>query len=188
MIDYVTLMLLNLATGLVLLAYFVFSGVEKADRRKWIPGFGAVGAIALTTGLHMTLTWPLSGSYNIAFGEMSVLYGLLFLMASICIAQNWNLLTVALYGFFAGLAAIIIGVRLYALNLTLLPWVSALGFILSGLGGVCAVPALYIHNKAFRLLGVAVLLGAAAIWFATGYGAYWQHLSDFSDWQPAPMR
>lgn len=101
MIDYITLMLLNLTAGFVLLAWFVFSGLEDTKlQKKWIPGFGAVGAIALTTGLHMTLTWPVSGSYNISFGEMSVLFGILFLLAAVSIAQHWSLMTLAVYAFF----------------------------------------------------------------------------------------
>lgn len=69
-------MLVNLVAGLFLLAAHVYLGLNNTDQKRWISGFGMTGAIALTTGLHMIFTWPVPGSFNIAFGEMSVLFGL----------------------------------------------------------------------------------------------------------------
>ncbi len=64
-IDYIALMLINTVAGLVLLADFVYRGLDGANLKRWIPGFGLVGAIALATGLPMTfpvaLTFPLGG-------------------------------------------------------------------------------------------------------------------------------
>lgn len=188
-INYITLMLINMVAGFVILAYYVYAGLDETNPKRWIPGFGMVGAIALVTGLHMTFTWPVTRSFNIAYGETSVLFGILFITASIAIAQGWELITVAIYGFFAGLVALVIGLRILNLGLTQRPFLSGLGFILSGLGGICAAPALYWRtNRIFRLVGVVVLLLAAAIWALTGYLAYWSHLSGYTDWQPLPMR
>ena len=55
-INYITLMLINMVAGLVLLADFVYRGLDGANLKRWIPGFGLVGAIALVTGLHMMWT------------------------------------------------------------------------------------------------------------------------------------
>jgi putative membrane protein len=184
-INYITLMLINLVVGLVLLAGFVYEGFEGTNLKRWVPGFGMVGAIALSTGLHMIWHWPISGSYNIAFGETTVLFGILFVGASLALALGWDLLTVAIYAFFAGVAAIVIGIRIIDLGLTRRPLISGLGFILTGLGGVCAAPALYWRtNRAFRLAGVGVLAIAAAIWAFTGYMAYWGHLENYTNWAP----
>lgn len=101
-IDYITLMLINMVAGLFLLADYVYRGIDNSNQRQWIPGFGITGAIALTTGLHMSFTWPVIGSFNIAFGETSVLFGILFIAAAISLAQGWDLFTIAVYGFFAG--------------------------------------------------------------------------------------
>ncbi len=95
----------------------------------------------------------------------------------------------AVYGFFAGLVAIVAGIRIINLNLTRQPLISGIGFILTGLGGVFAAPTLYWKtNRTWRLIGVAVLIVAALIWAFTGYLGYWNHLESFQKWVPAPMR
>ncbi|MDZ7991256.1 MAG: DUF981 domain-containing protein [Nostoc sp. EfeVER01] len=188
-IDYITLMLINMVAGLFILADYVYRGIDNSNQRPWIPGFGITGAIALTTGLHMSFTWPVMGSFNIAFGETSVLFGILFVAAAIALAQGWDLLTIAIYGFFAGAVAIVVGIRIINLNLTKQPLLSGIGFILTGLGGIFAAPTLYWKtNRTWRLIGVAVLIVAALIWALTGYLAYWNHLEGFQKWVPAPMR
>ena len=189
-IDYITLMLINMVAGLVLLADFVYRGLDGANLKRWVPGFGLVGAIALATGLHMIWTWPVPGSFNISFGDTTVLFGGLYVAAAIAIAQGWDLLTLTLYAFFAGLTAILVGARIINLGQTRLPLLAGLGFILTGAGGVLAAPTLvYLrHNKGWRTLGAVVLLVAALIWAIIGYLGYWSHLEGFSDWQPPVMR
>ena len=189
-INYITLMLINMVAGLVLLAMFVYQGLDSPNRKQWIPGFGITGAIALVTGLHMIWTWPLSGSFNIAYGETTVLFGILFTATSLALSFGWELIAIAIYGFFAGLAAIVIGLSLIQLELTRNPLLSGIGFILTGLGGVLATPTLlYLRtNRSWRLLGAAVLLAAAAIWAIVGYTAYWGHMSQYVDWQPSTLQ
>ncbi|PZV19424.1 MAG: hypothetical protein DCF21_07215 [Leptolyngbya sp.] len=189
-IDYITLMLINMVAGLVLLADFVYRGLDGANLKRWIPGFGLVGAIALITGLHMTLTWPVPGSFNISFGETTVLFGGLYVAAAIAIAQGWDLFPLTVYAFFAGLTSIVVGARMIDLGQTQQPLVAGLGFILTGLGGVLAAPTLvYLRgNKNWRTLGAGVLLLAALVWAIIGYRAYWGHMEGFSDWQPPVMR
>jgi putative membrane protein len=188
-VNYIPLMLINMVAGLFILASYVYLGLDGTQQKRWIPGFGMTGAIALTTGLHMIFTWPLPGSFNIAFGELSVLFGILFIGASLSLANEWDLLTVTIYAFFAGVAALVIGLRILNLGLTRQPILSAIGFILSGLSGICAAPALYLRtNHTLRLIGSVVLVATALIWAFTGYTAYWGHLADYSKWVPYPMR
>jgi putative membrane protein len=134
LIDYLTLMLISMTAGLFLLAYYVYRGIGAKDTRRWVPGFVMTGLIALVTGLHMSLTWPLTGSYNIAFGEMSVLFGILFLGAALALWKGWEMSTVSIYAFFAGAAAIVIGARVINLGMTKRPVISGIGFILTGVG------------------------------------------------------
>jgi putative membrane protein len=186
-IDYVTLMLINLAAGLALLAAYVYFGLGSSNQRRWIPGFGVVGGIALVTGLHMTFTWPIIGSFNIAFGETTVLFGILFVGTSITLAMGWELITLGVYGFFAGLVSLLIGFRIMNLGLTQTPLLTGIGFILAGLGGIFSIPTLSLkENRLLRTIGGIVLIVAALIFAFIGLSAYWAHLADFSKWQPLP--
>ncbi|MEM9219509.1 MAG: DUF981 domain-containing protein [Cyanobacteria bacterium P01_F01_bin.150] len=188
-VNYITLMLTNLIAGLVLLASYIYWGLDQERPSRWIPGFGVVGAIALVAGTHMTLTWPVIGSYNIAYGETSMLYGILFMGTAIALSQRWELLTLAIYGFFAGIYAVVVGIRIINLGLTLLPFVSGLGFILAGLGGICASPMLYYsESKRFRLVGAILLVLAALIFAWINVFAIWGHMANYGEWQPLPMR
>ena len=186
-IDYLTLMLINLSAGLALLAAYVYFGLGSSNQKRWIPGFGVVGAIALVTGLHMTFTWPIIGSFNVAFGETTVLFGILFVGTSLTLAMDWELFTLGIYGFFAGLVSLLIGFRIINLGITQLPLLTGIGFILVGLGGIFSVPTLSLKStRLLRTIGAIVLSVAALIFAYIGFTAYWAHLADFSKWTPLP--
>jgi putative membrane protein len=188
-IDYITLMLINLVAGLVLLAAYVYFGLDDPNQKRWIPGFGVAGAIAFVTGLHMTFTWPVIGSFNIAFGETSVLFGILLIGTSVALAMGWELLTLSIYGFLAGLVLLLIGARFINLELTKMPLRAGIAFILVGLGGVCSAPTLYFKkNRLLRTIGAIVLIVAALIFLSIGLESYWLHLVNFSTWKPLPSR
>jgi putative membrane protein len=176
-IDYVSLMLINMVGGFVTLALFLLTSLDKPDKKHWAPAFGIVGLVAVICGFAMTFEWPLPYPYNIAYGEMSVLLGVLFLAAAYSSAKNQVYLPLAIYSFFAGLAAVLIGIRIIDLGLTNEPMLAGIGFILSGSGGVFAGIVLWFRKiKALRIIGSIVMLAAAGIWAYTGYLAYWMHL------------
>ena len=182
--DYLTVMLINLVAALSMVAFFFLVGINSANPRPWSTGLAMTGLISLVTGLHMALTWPLPEKMsfaNIAFGEPSVLLGILLLGAALSVAMEWNLWPVAIYAFFAGLMAVVIGVRLENLHLTKQPELSAAGFILAGVGGMLTPLFLLMRRKLFvRIFTATVLLLAAAIWAMTGYVSVWEHLKLFS--------
>lgn len=190
-IDYVPLMLVNMTAGLVLVAWYVYSGLEDSagGAKGWSAGFGAVGLVAMVTGLHMIFTWPLQSVYNVTHGELSVLFGAVYLGAALSAGKGWNLLPVTVYAFFAGLAAVVVGIRVIDLGLTLTPKLSGAGFILTGLAGIFSTPILiFRRNWSLRVAAIVVLLATAGLWGLVGYGAYWDHLKNFSKWTPATMR
>lgn len=191
MIDYLTLMLINMTAGLVVLAYYVYTGIVAEDKTPYIAGFVITGFIAVTTGLHMSLTWPLTGSFNILFGEPTVLFGTLFLGAALALWKGWEMRTVSIYAFFAGLVAVVLGARVMDMGLTRSPLVAGIGYILSGLGGLmtwlCCLldPVVSLEtSKTLRAIGGLILLGAAVIWAFIGYNAYWGHIESFMDYVP----
>lgn len=189
MINYVALMLINLVAGLFLLAYYVFRGMDSDNQREWAPGFAAVGIVGLVTGLHMIFNWPLPSSYNTAFGEMSVIFGTLFLTAALALGLNLGLRSVMVYAFFAGFAAILVGIQVINLKMTKQPALSGTGFIVTGLSGVLLPVAAYMKsNRAIRVAFVVVPLIALAIWAFTGYHAYWGHMESSAEWVPLLLR
>ncbi len=177
MIDYVPLLLANMVAALVVLVGFLWWGLGRADTRHWAPAFGLSGLVATVAGFAITFTWPIPQPFNTAYGETSVLLGVLFLGTAWALARGWSLLPLGLYAFFGGAVAIVIGIRFIDLGLTPLPLVPGMGFILTGLGGVGAPVVLWKQEaRALRLAGALVLLAVAAIWAATTFRAYWGHL------------
>ncbi|MGW1226904.1 DUF981 domain-containing protein [Streptomyces sp. NPDC001478] len=84
---YNTIMSVAAGAGLLLV---VALGYQLLDSRRtvtpegWALAFGAIGFTLVTTGLHMTLTWPLAGQGfpfdNVIFGEPALAFGV-FLLA-----------------------------------------------------------------------------------------------------------
>jgi putative membrane protein len=177
MIDYVTLLLTNMVSGLIVLACFLWWGRDGPDGRPWAPAFGMCGLVATVGGFAMTLTWPIPRPYSMAYGEMSVLFGVLFLGGAWSLAMGWSLRPLGCYAFVPGLAAILLGVRIIELSLTSMPVMSGAGFIMTGLGGVGAGVTLWRRDcKGLRILGASVMLAAALLWAATGFMAYSAHM------------
>jgi uncharacterized membrane protein len=73
--------------GIVLLARQVLKDPKEVSAEGWSLAFGVLGTILTTTGLHMTLTWPLAaGGFpfdNIIFGETSLGFGVLLLAVAV---------------------------------------------------------------------------------------------------------
>jgi len=177
MIDYVTLLLTNMSAGLVVLACFLWRGLDRPDNRNWAPAFGISGLVATVAGFAMTFTWPIPKPFSMTYGEMSVLFGVLFLGAAWALAAGWRLQPLGYYAFVPGLAAIVLGVRIIHLSLVPGAIVPGLGFILTGLGGLGAGLVLRKpDSRGLRVIGIAVVLAAAAIWTQTFILAYWLHM------------
>lgn len=187
-IDYVPLMLVNMAAGLLILAWYVAWAPEGDEQKRWVPGFAMVGLIATVCGFHMIWVWPLPGSYNVAFGEMTLLLGILFLGAALALACGYGLRTVGIYAAVAGFMAVVVGVRMYQLNMTNAPLLSSIGFVLTGGAGVLMLPTIcWRRNPVLRAACTLCLVGAAAIWIFTATLGYWGHLSRSKTWTPRIM-
>ena len=188
-IDFLTLVMINLVAGTVLLAYYLWKGLDVEDQKPYAAAFGLTGLLSLILGLQLSFNWPLPGSYNVGYGDATTLFGVVFLATAISLAKGWDLKPVALYSFFAGIDAVIVGIRIWSLQLGKEPLIAAVGFILAGLGGVFAFPFFqwFRDNKIFRWIAILILLVTAAIWAVTFYGALWDHMANFAKWVPATM-
>lgn len=187
--DYLTILLINMAAGMWVLAAFLLFRGEGENRKAWAPALAVPGIIALAMGLHMVYTWPIPKLEkanllwaNIAFGEPTVLLGALFLAAAWAVAKGWKLWPIGIYSAVAGAIAIVMGAAFLQLNLTQQPAMTATGFILSGLAGLLAGPAIseMRARKPFAYAAAALLFLAGALWAFTGAMAYWMHLVGYS--------
>src|SRR5574338_206937 len=165
-IDFLTVIMIKLVAGSFLLAYYLWRGMDDADQRPYAAAFFGVGLLSLVSGLQLSFTWPLPGSYNVAYGDTTTLFGVVFLATAIALWQGWSLTPVAIYAFFAGIDAGIVGARILNLGLTKEPLVSAVGFIFAGLGGIGAAPffLFFQKNRMLRMLGALMMLGVAVLW------------------------
>ena len=188
-IDFLTLVMINLVAGTALLAYYLRRGIDEKDQRGYAAAFFGVGLVSLVTGLQISFTWPLPGAYNVGYGDATTLFGVVFLATSIALFFGSSLLPVSIYALFAAVDALVVGARIWSLQITQEPLVSALGFILAGLSGLGVFPFLmwFRENKIVRWIGILLLLGTVLVWGVTFYGALWAHLSSFSKWVPATM-
>ncbi|MUG92505.1 DUF981 family protein [Scytonema sp. UIC 10036] len=58
-INYISLMLINLVAGLFLLASYLYYGLDHANQKRWIPGFGITGAIPVQKLNSMRLIYEI---------------------------------------------------------------------------------------------------------------------------------
>ena len=180
-IDFITLIMINLIAGTVLLAHYMWKGLDEGDQRPYAAAFFAIGLLGVITGLQLAFTWPLPGSYNVAFGDTTTLFGFVFLATSLALWQGWSLIPVSIFAFFAGAEAILVGYVIYAQGLTKEPLLSALGFVLAGSGGFGAFPFFtrFRNNKIVRWIAIIILLVTAALWIVTFYGSVIGHMAEF---------
>jgi putative membrane protein len=187
-IDYTAVMLVGISAGFVILAHYLYTNPPPEARQPWAAGFFAAGLLGLATSIPMLIAWPLPGGYNVAFGEPALFLSVAFLGAAVTLALRWEPLIPALYGFFGGVIAIVVGLRILDLGLTQSPAVAGIGYLAAGLGGVLTLPAINYRGVRWLAIAAAVALGIAALAFlVTGYGAFWTHISDFAKYLPATM-
>jgi putative membrane protein len=187
-VDYTGIMLVGIAAGLVILADYLWRSPTAESRMPWAAGFFAAGLVGLVTSLPMVLTWPLPGSYNIAFGEAALYLSVADLAAAITLAMRWEPLIPALYGFFGGVMAVVLGLRIASLGLTKEPVLTMIGYVATGLGGMGTLPAIQFRDRRWLALLTAILLLVGALVFLLiGYEAYWGHLAAFAKWLPPTM-
>jgi putative membrane protein len=186
-VDFLTLMLINMVSALVMYALFMAFFFEK-NQKVFIAGFLLVGAVALVTGFRMIFTWPLPGAYNIMYGESTVLLGAIFFVTGLALQFGWDLRSIGIPAFFAGAGVALLGFRIWNLNLTSEPLVAGLGFLVAGLTAIGTGVALWLPKvKIFRWLTALASLGAAIIFCIVVFPAYWGHIDSFKGWAPDSM-
>jgi putative membrane protein len=184
-IDFLPLLLVNMAGGLLALACYSAGPFNKPQANHWAPAFAAPGLIATIGGFFLIFNYPLPGPYNVAFGETSVALGVLFLGAAWSISRGWPLMPLGIYAIFPAIIAVVTGIRIMHLGLTQSPVLAGSGFILTGASGLLLAPATWwSFLRPLRWPAVLLLLVATVLWMVVGVLGYWQHLEHFHGWKP----
>jgi len=141
-------------------------------------GIGTGGLYLFITGMAISLTWPYGamagGVYNILFGGVAALGGLVLLAGSVALFLNRSLKPVS---YFAVVLGVYLAVDAYSIlnyNLTRDPLLSALLYVAPAAAAFLSVPATHVDNKWLRLFFAifAFLFALAWVYFAanTTYG------------------
>ena len=84
--------IMGFAAGVALLLLIPFARYgahgPQATRRAWAWTFAGLGSILTVFGIHTLVSWPLLGGANLIFGDPSVIFGMLLLVASVIIYQT----------------------------------------------------------------------------------------------------
>ena len=194
-VDYLTVMMVAVVAGAVITIVYglMFLDAPLADQRPWGWAFGIVGLLLGVTGLHLVLTWPLPGAYNIVMGEPALYFGLVLLGTAFAIRAGESLMPLAVLAIFGGLANIFLSIAMLVHGLSRNPPLWALAYAAIGLAAVLA--PLVVHRvRTLRWVPLVAggLLAIGALIFALGgYGAYLEHTSaegGFAKWVPPAMR
>jgi putative membrane protein len=194
-VDYLTVMMVAVVAGAVITIVYglMFLDAPLADQRPWGWAFGIVGLLLGVTGLHLVLTWPLPGAYNIVMGEPALYFGLVLLGTAFAIRAGESLMPLAVLAIFGGIANIFLSIAMLVHGLSRNPPLWALAYAAIGLAAVLA--PLVVHKvRALRWVPLVAggLLAIGALIFALGgYGAYLEHTSaegGFAKWVPPAMR
>ena len=194
-VDYLTVMMVAVVAGAVVTIVYglMFLDAPLADQRPWGWAFGIVGLLLGVTGLHLVLTWPLPGAYNIVMGEPALYFGLVLLGTAFAIRAGESLMPLAVLAIFGGLANIFLSIAMLVHGLSRNPPLWALAYAAIGFAAVLA--PLVVHRvRTLRWVPLVAggLLAIGALIFALGgYGAYLEHTSaegGFAKWVPPAMR
>jgi putative membrane protein len=193
-IVYVTLMNANMAVALFLLAVFIFRGIFSESARDFVPAFTLTGAVAVATGLHMVFTAPMPSSWNIAMGEPSVLMGVLLLGAAWSISKSYSFAHLGVYGFGAGLVAMVVGFQVINLELGSEPLATGLVLLIAGFPGVMSLPAAFFAksnpgvSRIFQWIAIVCLVVAAGMVAYTCLNGYYDHMESMANFKPIYAR
>ncbi len=198
--DYLDSMMWSIAASGVILAvamlrlhYDSSTDTFGDEHRNLAKGFGvALGATGLylfITGISIGFLWQFAGSsgiYNVLFGGVAVLGGLLLLSVASAMFLGRGLQATTYFGFVFGLYLIVDAYSILAystgtIKITKDPTLSSLLYLAPAPALIFSVPATHINNKWMRrLFGVLLLLFAVA-WLYFALNTTYSHLAP-----PAP--
>lgn len=160
-----------IGTAALRLRYKASSDSVEEESKKLRVGFaagvGASGLYLFITGLAISFMWPFASSagiYNILFGGVATLGGLVLLATSVALFLNGGLSTVSYFAAVAGLYALMDAIAILTKNYTSRPLVAALGYLSFTVAGFLSIPATHSDNKMLRYLFAVFAFLFALAW------------------------
>jgi uncharacterized membrane protein len=128
---------------------------------------GAAGFYLFITGAMISFMWPFdlaSGVYNVLFGGIAALGGLVLLAGSIALYVNADLRPVAYFAAVVGVYGIIDAYAIMVHSLTREPFVSALAYLAFAAPAIMSVPATHFGDRRWRVIFAVFAFLFAATW------------------------
>ena len=180
----VSLSAVLLFMGAITLHYKVPSGFGDENDRDLRRGFaiaaGAAGSYLFLSGMMISFSWPFTisgGAYNVLFGGIATLGGLVFLSGSVTLFLNANMKPVSYFAAVAGLYAIVDAYSMVKYSLTSDPLLSALGYLSFVAPALLSVPATHFANKWWRWIFVIFAFLFAVAWLYQAANFTYAHLN-----------
>lgn len=137
----------------------------KNLRLGFAAAIGASGFYLFITGIAFSFIWPSSfGNYNILFGGIAGLSGLLLLATSATLFFNGGLRAVSYMAVIVGLYAVVDAAAMVIARLTKSPELSALSYLSFAAAAFLSVPATHSDNKKLRWLFAVFAFLFAIAW------------------------
>ena len=147
------------------------ASIEEKDRSLRVGFAAAVGLCGFylfLSGITISFAWPYTisgGVYNVLFGGIATLGGLVLLTGAIALFLNASPKPVSYFAAITGLYAVVDAYAIVRYSLTSAPILSALGYLSFAAPAFLSVPAAHLENKWWKRLFIIFLILFAAAWF-----------------------
>jgi putative membrane protein len=121
-------------------------GLQSALRGGAVP-LGGLGAAVVSLGLWNEMTWTLPGSYNILFGDMYLLFGIVLVAFAVSAYLSLQMQYIGLFAAAVGSVTILYGISGYHLGMTKDPLETLSLYAAFGVAGILAFPATLVYDR-----------------------------------------
>lgn len=160
-----------LSTGAIALPYNAEKRKVEETARDLRISFaiatGASGFYLFLSGVAIGFIWPFtldSGVYNVLFGGIAALGGLVTIAGSMILAKNVDPRPVTYFAAVAGIYALVDAYGMMKYSLTSSPSLAALGYLSFTASAIFSVPAAQFGGRRWRLIFAVFAVAFAAAW------------------------
>jgi uncharacterized membrane protein len=160
-----------LAFGSIALRHSSFTSSTEEKNKSLKVGFavaiGSCGLYLFVSGVAISFLWPYTisnGVYNVLFGGIATLGGLVLLAGALALFLNADMRPVTYIAAVAGLYSAVDAYAIATNSLTNSPWLAALGYLSFAAPAFLSVPAAHSESKSWRWLFTLFAFVFAAAW------------------------